>query len=144
MSLDTLLILSALWTQGALTLVLLFVLGRRRLPLVGAGKIAVQDIALDSGPWPEAAKKASNAFDNQFQLPVLFAIGIGMALYLGVGWLEAILSWVFVASRIVHAAIHVTSNHVYHRFAAYMIGLAVLLALWAIMFGRLIHAFGAL
>ncbi|WP_417580830.1 MAPEG family protein [Pelagibacterium sp.] len=141
MSLAILLILLALWTQGALTLIVLFILGRRRLPLVAARTIAVRDIALDASPWPEGAKKASNAFDNQFQLPVLFVIGIGMALYLGAGWPEAVLAWAFVLSRIVHAAIHVTSNNVYRRFSAYVFGFAVLIALWCVIFGRLVLAF---
>ena len=34
MTLTTLLILCALWMQGALTLFILYILGRRRLPLV--------------------------------------------------------------------------------------------------------------
>ncbi|WP_164730684.1 MAPEG family protein [Pelagibacterium montanilacus] len=131
-------ILGALWVQGALTIVLLFVLGRRRVPLVTENKIAIKDIALDSSGWPEDAQKASNAFNNQFQLPVLWAIGLGMALYLGAGWLEAILAWGFVSTRIVHAAIHVTSNHVMRRFAAYVAGFAVLAILWLVLLGRII------
>lgn len=140
----TLLILCALWTQGVLTMVLLFVLGRRRLPLVAEKKIAVRDIALNKEPWPETAQKASNAFDNQFQLPVLFAIGAAMAIYLGAGWLEAVLAWAFVGTRIAHAAIHVTTNHVYRRFSAYIIGFFILIALWIAILVRLILAFGAL
>lgn len=141
MSLATLLILLALWTQGALTLALLVILGRRRVPLVMEKKIAVRDIALDTGPWPEDAQKASNAFDNQFQLPVLFAIGIAIAIYLGAGWPEAVLAWVFVLSRIVHAAIHVTTNHVYRRFSAYVVGFGVLTALWIAILVRLVLVF---
>ena len=141
MTLATLLILLALWTQGALTLMLLLILGRRRLPLGAEKKIAVRDIALDTSPWPEDAQKASNAFNNQFQLPVLFAIGIGIALYLGAGWPEAVLAWAFVVSRIVHATIHITSNHVYRRFSAYVFGFSVLIALWGVIFGRLVFAF---
>ena len=141
MALDTLLILLALWTQGALAMLILFILGRRRVPLVMEKKIAVRDIALERTGWPEEARKASNAFDNQFQLPVLFAIGTGIALYLGAGWPEAVLAWAFVATRIVHAAIHLTSNNVYRRFGAYVAGFAVLIALWGVIFGRLVFAF---
>lgn len=141
MSLAILLILLALWTQGALTIFLLFILGRRRLPLVADKKIAVRDIALDTSPWPEDAQKASNAFNNQFQLPVLFAIGIAITLYLGAGWPEVVLAWAFVASRIVHATIHVTSNHVYRRFSAYVVGFCILIALWIAILVRLVLAF---
>ena len=144
MTLTTLLILCALWTQGALTLFILYILGRRRLPLVAAKKIAVRDIALSRDPWPETAQKASNAFDNQFQLPILFAIGIGMALYLGSGWIEVALAWAFVLSRIVHASIHLKSNHVYRRFSAYVLGFVILVALWLTVLVRLVLAFGVL
>ncbi|SDH08972.1 MAPEG family protein [Pelagibacterium luteolum] len=144
MTSTTLLILCALWAQGVLTMALLFILGRRRLPLVAQKKIAVRDIALKRDPWPEEVQKASNAFDNQFQLPVLFAIGAGMAIYLGAGWIEAVLAWMFVGTRIAHATIHVTSNHVYQRFTAYVLGFFTLIALWIAILVRLILAFGAL
>ncbi len=141
MSLPTFLILLALWTQGALALFILFVLGRRRLPLVGRKEIYVKDIALDRSPWPEDAKKASNSFDNQFQLPVLLAIGSGIALYLGAGWPEAVLAWLFVITRIVHATIHLTTNNVYRRFAAYATGYGLLIVFWLAVLGRLIFSF---
>ena len=40
------------------------------------------------------------------------------------------LSWLFVLSRIVHAAIHTTINNVPQRFAAYCVGLADLMLMW--------------
>jgi hypothetical protein len=40
------------------------------------------------------------------------------------------LAWVFVASRYAHSFIHLSYNNVLHRFAAFAIGLLILLAMW--------------
>ena len=58
-------------------------------------------------------------------------VGALLALYMGaVNWVEIILAWTFVTLRYVHAAVHVTTNNVEQRFAAYAAGLAVLLLFW--------------
>jgi hypothetical protein len=62
-------------------------------------------------------------------------------LYLGPNVFEVLLAWLLVLSRIVHAAIHVTSNHVIRRFSAYVFGYGVLIALWLDLLGRLLIAF---
>jgi hypothetical protein len=41
-----------------------------------------------------------------------------------------VLSWVFVLSRIVHAAIYVGTTNVPLRFLAYLVGAVALAALW--------------
>ena len=105
------------------------------------GKIAVRDIALSREPWPDKAKQAANAFDNQFQLPVLLFVAGFAVLYLGPTLFEVVLAWLFVLSRIVHAAIHVTSNHVIRRFWAYVFGYGVLIAFWLDLLARLLVAF---
>jgi hypothetical protein len=138
MSQITIAMLAALLAQGGLALVLLWLLGARRLPLIGRGKIRIADIAMSREPWPDDAKLASNAFDNQFQLPVLFYVAVFAALYLGPVWFEAALAWGFVISRIVHAAIHVTSNHVIRRFTAYVTGYAILIVFWLELAVRLV------
>ena len=135
-----LLLLLALWVEGALSLALLWVMGARRVPLVMNGKIAVSAIALSREPWPDKAKQAANAFDNQFQLPVLLFVAGFAALYLGPTLFEVLLAWLFVLSRIVHAAIHLTSNHVIRRFWAYVFGFAVLAGLWLDLLVRLLLA----
>jgi len=137
MTVATLALLFALLVQSAIALVLLWVLGSVRLPLIAAGKVHVGAIAVSRQGWPENERKFSNAFDNQFQLPVLFYVFCLVAVYLGPTWFEAGLAWVFVLSRIVHAAIHVTSNHVVHRFTAYAIGMGLLVIFWLDIAARL-------
>ena len=132
MSLELALILAVL-AQGGLIFGLIFWLGSKRLPLVEARKIQVADIALSREPWPEDATKAANALDNQFQLPLLLFAAVAISVYLGPSWLDVALAWAFVASRVVHALIHVTTNQVYHRFYAYMTGLMIILAWWLLL-----------
>ncbi len=140
----TLWVIAAVLAQGAVALILVLILGGIRLPLVGKGEVRLGDIALSRDPWPEQEKRVSNAFDNQFQLPVLFYVACGLALYFGPGWIEAGLAWLFVASRIAHAAIFVTTNNVIHRFSAYTIGLTVVGLLWLDLAIRtVLFAFGA-
>lgn len=131
MPLVTKLVVLAMATQVLLTLFILVWMGRERVPRVMSGEIAMADIAVERTAYPLKARLLSNNFENQFQLPVLFFVAVLLALVLGiVGWVEVVLAWLFVATRYLHAAIHVTSNHVLSRFAAYSAGLAVLALLW--------------
>lgn len=128
--LDKLLVL-AMAAQAFLALGLVFWLGFERVPRVTRGEIRVADIAVEKSAYPLKARLLSNSFDNQFQLPVLFYVGSLAVLHFGlVDGVVVILAWLFVALRIVHAAIHVTNNRVYRRFAAYTAGLAVLVLFW--------------
>jgi hypothetical protein len=127
---DKLLVL-AMAAQVLLTLAVLVLMGRERVPRVMRGEINVDDIAVDRSAYPLRARLLSNNFDNQFQLPVLFFAGALLALAVGLtGWFDVLLAWLFVALRHVHAVIHVTTNRVYRRFAAYTAGLAVLAVFW--------------
>jgi hypothetical protein len=127
---DKLLIL-AMAAQVFMTLVLLVLMGRERVPRVMRGEIRMADIAVERTGYPLKARLLSNSFDNQFQLPVLFFVGVLLLLHLGlVGWVDVVLGWLFVALRLIHAGIHVTTNNIPRRFAAYTAGLAVLALFW--------------
>jgi len=138
MSINALLILLAVWVQGAIALTLLWIMGSIRVPLVANGKIKIAEMALSREPWPEREKRVSNAFDNQFQLPVLFFVAAGVALFLIPSAFEVVLAWLFVLSRIAHATIHASRNNVVHRFWAYVLGFAVLIAFWLDLLVRLL------
>ncbi|HEY4201585.1 MAG TPA: MAPEG family protein [Devosiaceae bacterium] len=142
MTLTAALVLFAILAQGAIALVLLAWLGSVRLPLVSRGKVLVGDIALSRDPWPVEEKRVANAFDNQFQLPVLFYVASGMALYLGAGWVDVLLAWLFVLSRVVHAGIFATVNHVHGRFVAYTVGYAALIIFWIVLTIRIVLLLG--
>ena len=133
------LLILAISAQVLLTLVILVLMGRERVPRVISGEIPMADVAVERSAYPLRARLLSNNFDNQFQLPVLFYVAALLVLWTGsVGWLELLLAWLFVGLRYVHAAIHVTSNAMLHRFAVYTAGLAVLAALWLLLVLRLV------
>ena len=133
-------LIAAILAQGALALGLLWYLGAIRIPMVMKGEVRIDDIALERRGWPKREWQASNAFDNQFQLPVLFYVGAGLALYFGPTLLEIVLAWLFVVSRYAHAFVHVTDNHVIRRFAAYFVGLLLLCVFWLDLAVRLLLA----
>lgn len=131
MTLAAKLLILAMVAQIALTFGILMLMGRERVPRVMRGEIAVADIAVEKTAYPLKARLLSNNFDNQFQLPVLFYAAVLLTLVLGLtSWVEVALGWLFVSTRFIHAAIHVTTNHVVRRFAAYAAGLAVLALMW--------------
>lgn len=136
--LDKLLILAVV-AQVVLTLGILIWLSLERVPRVARGEIAVKDIAVERDAYPLKARLLSNSFDNQFQLPVLFYVAALLALWSGgAGWIELVLAWLFVVLRCLHAAVHVTTNRVYRRFAVYSAGLVVLALLWLWLVLRLV------
>lgn len=133
-------LIAAVLVEGAVALVLVFMLGAIRVPMVTSGKMPVAKVALSREPWPEHEKRVANALDNQFQLPVLFYVAVGLSLYMGAGWIEIGLAWLFVVSRIVHAVIFVTRNRVYRRFFAYTFGYGMLCLFWLDLAIRLVVA----
>ena len=135
------LLLLAMAAQVLLAVAILVMMGRERVPRVMSGEIPMADIAVDRSAYPLRARLLSNNFDNQFQLPILFFVAALLALQLGVvGCVEVLLAWAFVVLRYVHAAIHITSNHLYRRFAAYCAGLAVLVLFWLWLVGKILLA----
>jgi hypothetical protein len=132
-------ILAPLFVMVALTFALLVWMGAVRVAAVRRGEVRVKDIALDQSNWPPRVQQISNCFDNQFQLPMLFYVLTILALFLRkADLLFVVMAWVFVVLRIIHAAIHVTSNHVGRRFQAFAAGAVVLLLMWVVFAVRIL------
>ena len=126
-------IVAPLFVLVALTFALMIWMGVLRVAAVRRGDLHVRDIALGERNWPPRVQQISNCFDNQFQLPMLFYVLTVLALFLRkADLLFVVMAWIFVLLRIVHAAIHVTSNHVGRRFQAFAAGMVVLLLMWII------------
>lgn len=135
-------ILLPVFVQVALTFVLLFWMGGARVACIRRGERRVADIALGQPNWPPRVQQISNAYHNQSQLPVLFYVLVLLALEARkADLLFVALAWLFVLSRIVHAAIHTTSNHVGRRFQAFLFGAVVLLVMWIVFALRVLLAF---
>jgi hypothetical protein len=90
------------------------------------------DLAMGRVVWPDdAAKRAAN-FRNQLELPVLFYVVVAFAMIIhGADFLMVVLAWLFVLSRVIHAAIHIGPNKVRWRTPAFAFGCLTLMIMWA-------------
>ena len=127
--------------QVGLTLLLLLWMGRTRVGHLRRGEVQVKDIVLGERNWPARVTQIQNSYHNQFELPVLFYVLVALALITRkADMLFVVMSWVFVVSRLAHAAIHTTSNKLAWRFQAFVIGVLVLAAMWTIFGIRIFSA----
>jgi hypothetical protein len=86
-----------------------------------------------------AGAAGGQQFQEQFELPVLFYAGTAFALVTrNVDMAMFLLAWIFVLSRLVHAAVHLGSNVIMWRGSAYLVGFAALVGLWGLLAVRVI------
>lgn len=140
MSQTALWLAGAMLAQGVLIFIVTGLLYVARIPLIMRREVRIGDIALDKSKWPDRSRLVANAFENQFEMPVLFFVAALLAMQFGASIIEVGLAWLFVVSRYVHATIHLTSNHVVRRFFAYATGVVILGVLWLDLIVRLILA----
>lgn len=127
--------------QVGLSLILLFWMGRTRVGHLRKGEVKIRDIALGERNWPNRVTQIQNSYQNQFELPVLFYALVALALITRkADMLFVVMSWIFVVSRLVHAAIHTTSNKLSMRFMAFLVGVLILAAMWIIFAVRIFAA----
>jgi hypothetical protein len=132
-------ILLPVFVQVALTFALLLWMAMSRTASVTRGEIKIRDIALGQSAWPAQPTQISNCYNSQFQIPLLFYVLVILA------WITkqadlifVVMAWIFVVSRLAHAYIHTTSNHVPTRFRAFAVGVLVLLLMWIIFAVRIL------
>ncbi len=124
--------------QVLLTLAVFVALAIAKGRALKTGNVDEERRALYEDAWPESVLKINNNIRNQFQLPVLFYVLAIILWSLGAaGAFTRLVAWLFVASRIVHAYIHIGSNYVPYRRKAFMFGAVMVMvmavqALWAI------------
>ena len=127
--------------QAVLTLLLLLALGpaRSRSMRARGQTITDDDVRLGRNTWSDEATKLSNSYKSQFELPVLFYAVVALALIAqkSDGAMLA-LAWVFTASRVAHALIHVGPNIVKWRAIAFIVGVAIVLAMWLLLAWRIL------
>jgi hypothetical protein len=132
-------VLAPLFLQVALTSVLLFWQGLARVGAINRGETKIKDIALREPNWPPDVQKLTNCYHSQLELPVLFYALTAFALISRkADLLFVVMAWLFVLSRLVHAAIHTTTNHVPRRFRAFAVGVVVLMLMWIIFAVRVL------
>ena len=132
-------VLLPVFVQVALTFALLTWMAMVRTGSVRRGETKIRDIALREPAWSPKATQISNCYDSQFQIPLLFYVLVMLA------WttrqadlIFVVMAWIFVLSRLAHAYIHTTSNHVPTRFNIFAVGVVVLLLMWIIFAVRIL------
>jgi len=134
-------ILYPVLAQIILTFALLIAMAWARQKAIRAPGFTFSDIALDSSRWPEDARKYSNCYSNQFELPVIFYVLCIVALMTAkADFLMVVLAWAFVVSRVVHALQHTGANIVPRRGMAFAVGVLILMIMTAILALRLLAA----
>jgi hypothetical protein len=127
-------VLAPVFVQVALTFILLFWMGRSRLAALSSGEVKVRDIALGERNWPPRITQIANTYHNQFELPVLFYAVAAFALITRqAGSVFVVLAWLYVLTRLVHAYVYTTSNAIVWRFRIFLVGAALLAAMWILL-----------
>jgi hypothetical protein len=132
-------VLLPLFVQAVLTFVLLLWTERVRVGAIRRGEVHMRDIALREQNWGKRETQIANAYHNQLELPLLFYLLTILAwIAKQADLLFVAMAWMFVLLRVLHAAIHVTSNNVPRRYMAFVAGAIVLMIMWAIFIVRIL------
>ena len=80
---------------------------------------------------PDELMKVSQHYENLFELPLLFYVAC-LALYVtdSVDLSSLVMAWVYVASRLAHAYVHLGHNRLRSRRRVFLLGMSVLFSLW--------------
>lgn len=116
-----------------LTFLVAFYLLGLRVVAVRQRKVSIGYFRLNTGANepPPHILAAARHYSNLFELPLLFYVTCLLAMVMG--YQSALLvacAWVFVASRVVHAVIHLSYNNVLHRLLAFLTGAVCILIMW--------------
>ena len=86
------------------------------------------------GEQPPRLQVIGRHVQNHFEVPPLFYIAI-LFLYVTdhVTPVAVALAWLYFGSRCVHSFIHLGSNNVSHRFAAFVVSGLILASLWILL-----------
>jgi hypothetical protein len=117
----------ALWTE-----VVVFLVGFNRIRAVRARRVAPGAFRLgESADVPADVSVWNRNLINLLETPTLFYV-VGIAVYVThhVTPDVLILAWIFVAFRLAHSLIHVTSNRILMGLTLYAVSNFVLLGLW--------------
>jgi hypothetical protein len=119
---------------GAMTFTVLALIPLRRFQAAAAGHVKPGDFALgESANVPGHVALPNRNYMNLLELPVLF-YAVCLAFYV-TGTVAAVplaLAWTYVGLRAVHTLVHLTTNTILVRLAAFALSNVVLIALWVV------------
>ena len=115
-----------------LTAAVLAILFRSRVRAVREGKVAARYFKVYQGQAePDSTLKPARHFTNLFEAPVLFYAACLGAMVTHQATVPILVSaWLYVAARAIHAYVHLGSNKIPRRIAAYFGSWLILLAMW--------------
>ena len=122
--------------QVLMTLLIYVRLIKVKIREMKAGRVDMERRGIHEDAWGESVMLINNNIRNQFELPVLFYVVCVVLWALeAVGILALVAAWLFVASRIAHAWVHLTSNYIPNRRRFFTVGwwilvFMVLLVIW--------------
>ncbi|MGH6770270.1 MAG: MAPEG family protein [Xanthobacteraceae bacterium] len=132
-------VLLPLFVLVVLTFVLMVWAAYLRVQALRSRAVAPRDVALREPNWPPHVLQVMYAFQNQLELPLLFYVLTILALITKqADLLFVLMAWVFVALRVLHAAVHVTDNDFKRRGLLFIAGAVVLAAMWTIYMLRIL------
>ena len=83
------------------------------------------------GTVPAYLAKVEQNYANLLEIPILFYAAVALFLTrTHVDLIDLIVVWCFVASRYIHTFIHISYNHVMHRFYAFLTGVVLVMIIW--------------
>ncbi|WP_099865261.1 MAPEG family protein [Pararhizobium haloflavum] len=116
--------------QVALIYGVYFLASKRRVGAVKRGEVEARAFLVPNVEPEQSATVIRNLI-NQFELPMLFIFAcFGLYMIAAANVVVVILAWLFVASRVVHAYVHVTSNDLRRRRPAFIAGFVLNGLLW--------------
>ncbi|MEL0631361.1 MAPEG family protein [Pseudoalteromonas carrageenovora] len=132
-------IILAMFAQVTLSLVVMIVMGKRRITATKNKQLNLTDFkTMQLDKAGDTVRVADRNFSNQFEIPVLFYAGCLLALQLNsASYLVAALACLFVVSRIVHTIIHLGNNNVRARFNVFLFGCGCVFVIWLTMIWRI-------
>jgi hypothetical protein len=102
---------------------LMYYMFTQRKKAVQTGEVRVSLFKSYQGETPQNLQVIQNHVNNQFQIPLVFFVACLINLQQeSVTSITLVLAVFFVISRLVHAYIHLGSNHVIKRAISYQIG----------------------
>ncbi len=119
--------------QILIPILVLLLNAKRKKADVASGDFDREKAAMDNEAWSKPVVLTSKNLANQFQFPVVFyVLCIVLASIDAVTVVTLSVAWVFVATRYVHAYVHINSNFVPNRLKAFIFGVLTLLVLFVL------------
>lgn len=117
------------------TFLVLVMIAVRRLQALYGREAQLDDFRYgESGAVPARVVVANRNYMNLLELPLLFYLGCVLCYLLNAATPTLVtLAWLYVGLRIAHSVVHLSWNHVWHRFGLFVASNLTLLAIWLLL-----------